>query len=278
MGAEWPKAKVVPPQEEVPAPAVAAAPVAPAEQQDVGLAAAEEADLTATQERLGIVPKSAEKVSEIPILETEPGNSIDEFATNVLIPEARKGMVRARFNSTVFDVPQGEYSHDDINEMRRKKSEEDHREYLHSAKGITAMEKLKKEVALKQEKVDRLTDNLSTVAFFSNPQDVLQWCMKLEKVDIPPDWLAIGNGYFAGINTSIDKELVLAKFAEHGYIPASPRSRDNQTPYNKEDKDSVEKYAIGIVLDAINNDEKVPEIRELYNQWKSVRKSRPTKQ
>lgn len=184
-------------------------------------------------------------------IEVNPGDHIDFYAMRVS-QAALESDVVMDFNGVELVVPKGEYNSSDIVEMWKKLRTELSEKYKNSPEGKAAAEASIKDIAEKQRQIDELTNQLDTLDF-SNTEKVLDWCAAFQS---PSD----------RIDTKRDKEKILNKFAENGYLP----NVNLGSEYKPENKDNSARYLIGQALDGIKQIGAIHQVfHKFYDEWKA---------
>jgi hypothetical protein len=153
---------------------------------------------------------------------------LEDYAKRV-VQVASDSDVAVEFNDIKFTVPKGNHDSSEIVATWEKLSNE----YENLPESKAAAEADAKNIDEKQEQINELTKQLDTLDF-SDVKKVLEWCVAFEG---PSD----------RIGTRKDKNKILAKFAEYGYIP----DMNIETDYKPDDKENSAKYIIGQALGGI---------------------------
>lgn len=218
--------------------------------------------------------KEAEKMAHVtesrPVLEAqEQGRSFDYYAKNTLIPAARDGEVRGLWNGILFDIPQGEHSEAELLEIYRGVSTERHEDFLRSPRGIRQAGKYAEKIAKQQGKLNVLIAGMNTLNF-SNIGQVLKWCLRVGNAFEPSgDKLSMA-AYYRIPGTSIDRAILLSKFAEQGFVPTDPDEKYENFlgKFRSNDRGVVEGVLIGQFLRAIADDKSVTsDFEQEFKSW-----------
>ncbi|MDP1689811.1 MAG: hypothetical protein Q8L52_01230 [bacterium] len=105
---------------------------------------------------------------------------------------------------------------------------------------LSKAEKLRqaaRDIDAKQARMDELIKHLDTLDF-SDVGKVLEWCVAFEELSDTDVERTVG-----------DTNKIVAKFAEHGYVPGMNTGAE----YKEEDKENSAKYIIGQALDGLEN-------------------------
>jgi len=184
-------------------------------------------------------------------IEVNPGDHIDFYADRVA-QAALESDVVMDFSGVEFVVTKGKYNSSDIVEKWEKIRAELFEKYKNSPEGKAAAEASARDIAEKQKQIDELTNQLD-ILDFSNTEKVLDWCAAFQS---PSD----------RIDTKRDKEKILNKFAENGYLP----NVNLGSEYKPEDKDNSARYLIGQALDGIKQIGAIHQVfHKFYDEWKA---------
>ena len=184
-------------------------------------------------------------------VEASIGEHFNNYAERVA-QAARNSDVAVKFNDIEFTVPKGEHDSAEIVATWEKLSDERREKYLNSPEGKAAAEADAQDIDAKQEQINELTKQLDTLDF-SDVKKVLEWCVAFQD---PSD----------RVGTQRDKNKILAKFAEHGYVP----NMNTGTEYKAEDKENSAKYIIGQALSGIEYIGAVHQVVHRFSdEWKA---------